>query len=490
MCDSTHQVRTSRQLQKRSAVVQTLPSEWKSLYGVKHSWKRVGVFPAGVAGPKKVRIYERSNHYILQWWDKAAGKNLTERVDGDLVTAITRAREIDERLLAFRTSGAVKGRLAHEALVEAYVKDLQKRVNAGEISSKTKVRYESALAHYVNFAGKPAITHEYKLATHVDREFALQFAQYLASLDVSPNGHENAVKRPLTATQFVTDTVRGMFRWAADPDRGNLIPEGFRNPFSANKNRQDRHVLDLFGEPDITTPMAIEFVRACDLYQLRLFAVLLVFGLRAAEPVMVFTEDLVGGWLQIRCRAELDYSTKGLRDKRLPIEPWLADLLATNTCGYSSCMLFAARREPACGIKLQSVTEFVDEYRKRRRSTQNSDSVRVRRRLIREAGGTDYDKIEHEFKKISRQLGWPKEATLKDFRHLFSTSLENAGLPTFYRRYLMGQSPGRSALVTYTHIDQLRTQYAKASESTLKPIIDAIIERHHDLLESSRVGCA
>jgi hypothetical protein len=44
-------------------------------------------------------------------------------------------------------------------------------------------------------------------------------------------------------------------------------------------------------------------------------------------------------------------------------------------------------------------------------------------------------------------------------------------MPEFYRRYLLGQSPGRSALVNYTHLNDLRHQYEQAVNKTLKPLL-------------------
>ena len=88
-----------------------------------------------------------------------------------------------------------------------------------------------------------------------------------------------------------------------------------------------------------------------------------------------------------------------------------------------------------------------------------------------------YHNIDDEFQRVRRRLGWPQAATLKDFRHLFSTCLENAGMPQYYRRYLMGQSPGRDAIVTYTHLNELRQRYVEAIERTMRPMIDAIAHR-------------
>ena len=61
------------------------------------------------------------------------------------------------------------------------------------------------------------------------------------------------------------------------------------------------------------------------------------------------------------------------------------------------------------------------------------------------------------------------------------SSLENAGVPLFYRRYLMGQSPGTSPVTTYTHLNQLREQHQRAVGSTLAPLYQAFQERVADL---------
>ena len=45
-----------------------LPS-WSERYGERHRLVRVAEFPAGIVGPKQVRVYARRDHYVLQWWD-------------------------------------------------------------------------------------------------------------------------------------------------------------------------------------------------------------------------------------------------------------------------------------------------------------------------------------------------------------------------------------------------------------------------------------
>jgi hypothetical protein len=88
-----------------------------------------------------------------------------------------------------------------------------------------------------------------------------------------------------------------------------------------------------------------------------------------------------------------------------------------------------------------------------------------------------YDHLEHEFRALARQLGWPTAATLKDLRHLFATTLGNSGMPEGYRRYLMGQAPGQAAVVAYTHLNQLREQYIEAVRREWTSLIEAINQR-------------
>jgi hypothetical protein len=65
----------------------------------------------------------------------------------------------------------------------------------------------------------------------VDRDFRVAFAGFLATRTVTGNGREKAPGRPMKSGGFVLDAARALFAWAADPDRGGLLPAGFRNPF-------------------------------------------------------------------------------------------------------------------------------------------------------------------------------------------------------------------------------------------------------------------
>jgi hypothetical protein len=456
-------------------------SSWSARYGEKHRLCRVTTFPPDIIPPEKVRLYLRNRHYVLQWWDPTAKRNLSDRVDGDLVSAITRARQLEERIAHFRSGSRGVRRLSHDDLVERFLTDLRCRADAGTIDPGTVGRYSSALAHYRAFCGQPLVQRSYPHAAGVNRDFRLAFSAFLAGRSVSPNGSPLAVPRPMKGQAFILDTVRAMLEWAGDPDRGNLLHDDFRNPFLRHGETRSLFRGDPLGEPDITLSMALELVCACDLYQLLLFAPLLLFGLRASEPCYLFREYLDHDWLRVPCNLDLGYRTKGRRDKRFPLPDELKPLWDALRKGCDAGLLYLRRavrngREPAL-LRGRSLADLVAEYQRRCAATKVFDAVareRIRDAVLYDAGGLRYDHVEQEFGTLARRLGWPAAASLKDLRHLFATTLGNTAMPEGYRRYLMGHAPGKAAVVAYSHLNELRRHYVEAVRREWTPLLDSI----------------
>ena len=463
---------------------------WTDKYGERHRQVPITGWPAGFKAPEKVRIYRRNKHFLLQWWEPAARQNLSTHVDGDLVDAIAEARRIDQRLLDVKSSGKTRARLRHEQFVEAYRADLLRRANAGEIRPGTVVRYGNALNHYLTYiTSAKAVAAAGPYATGVNRTAALNFSAHLTATLVSPNGSQAAEARRMLSPGYVVDVVRGLYAWGSDPDRGNLLPESFRNPFATKSVGRTRLVPDLFGHPDITITMTADFLGECDLFQLRMFTPLIFFGLRAAEPCYLFFEYVRDGWLSIPCEPELDYVTKGRRSKTFPLIAPLQTLLTGDAdSGECQGLIFVRRsvfddreRPPLRGKSLQ---DLIREYQRRLQRSGEPDAKareRLRIQVLEEAGSLNYDSIEHEFRSIAGRLKWPKEATLKDFRHGFATSLANAGVPDPYRKYLMGQRTDRAAIHGYTHLDQVRGQYLKAVETQWPKLVQIVKDRLAEL---------
>ena len=83
--------------------------------------------------------------------------NVAERVDGDLVATVYRAREIDRRLAEFKTSGRAGRNVGNAGLVAAFLADVGGRADAGGVKPASVARYCPALAHYLAaFTSEPA----------------------------------------------------------------------------------------------------------------------------------------------------------------------------------------------------------------------------------------------------------------------------------------------------------------------------------------------
>jgi len=190
--------------------------------------------------------------------------------------------------------------------------------------------------------------------------------------------------------------------------------------------------------------------------------------------------------------------TKGRRDKQLPLISPLDSLLTMNAALSGKQGLLFLRRDILSGRETAPLVgmllaELAQEFH-RRCTNQNVRSAaerqQVRDKILHDAGGISYDHIMTEFNKVARALDWPRAATLKDFRHLSATCLENAGMPEHYRKFLMGQSPGRAAIVTYTHLNEIRQRFDEAIEKSFGPIVEAIARRTSELGFISQQKCA
>lgn len=467
----------------------SLSQSWADRYGEKYRFRRVTDFPAGVQAPRRVRIYFRNDGLLLQWWDPGLKRNAAESIDGDLVSAIIRARQVEDRLVHLKSArSAGRRRVAHAELVTTFLSDLGQRADAGDIEPATVARYSAALCHYLAFCEQPEVARAYPHAGGVNRDFRLKLVAFLAQRQVAPNGRAQAAGRPMKGQGFILDTVRALYQWAADPDRGNQLPDGFRNPFLHHGEARPLLRGDPLAEPDITAAMALDLVVACDRYQLLLFAPLLLFGLRASEPCYLFREYLEGDWLRVPCNLDLAYRTKGRRDKRFPLPDELRPLWDALRERNQGGLLYVRRavhdgREvsPLAGRPL---ADLVAEFRRRCAASGVRDAggrKRLRDEVLGEAGGLRYDHVEQEFGTLARRLGWPPAATMKDLRHLFATTLGNAAMPEGYRRYLMGQAPGQAAIVSYTHLNELRRHYTEAVRREWTPLLEGINRRLAEL---------
>ena len=276
---------------------------------------------------------------------------------------------------------------------------------------------------------------------------------------------------------LVLDVARAMYEWAADPDRGNLMPEGFRNPFLREGEHRPLFVGDPLTAPKITMTMAAEFLSACTIPEQRLFAPMILFGLRASEPCYLFHEHITDDWLEVPNIDDLDYFTKGRRGKRFPWTPELEGLRERLRGGDRGGLLYLRgdfANSGKQGLESHSLAELSEEYHRRLAATDQGghrEHLKIRNTLFRETGGLNYDDIGRMFHRVTEKLGWSAMTTLKDFRHLFATTLSDANISESYRKYLLGHAPGREASVAYTHLHRLREQFTGVLRTEFVPVL-------------------
>lgn len=269
----------------------------------------------------------------------------------------TEADRINGRRTAHGRSDYAYLKRSVAQLIERYVRHLDQRADAGEISPKTAARYRTALRHLSDCAARFAGTARFD-ACGIDETFVLTLKAHLRTLQVRPNGHPNALPRPMTAagSRFVLATARAAWQWGQGQDPP-LRPEDAANPFRGHiAAPRPRDLIDR-GSLDAAKICAI--VGRCDAFQLITLAPLIFYGLRAAEPCCLFVEDWQRGegLLRVACAPELDYLTRGRVNKFLPVPPvirriprlWKPSYGPLNTVGRPP-----AHTEPGDPMRLDS----------------------------------------------------------------------------------------------------------------------------------------
>jgi hypothetical protein len=136
---------------------------------------------------------------------------------------------------------------------------------------------------------------------------------------------------------------------------------------------------------------------------------------------------------------------------------------------------------PFCRASLADLIQEFQSRCSRSKALTRTECIGLRDQLLGEAGGLKYDHIEQEFHSVARRLRWPCRTTLKDFRHAFATMLGNTPIAEAYKKYLMGQSPGKSALNAYTHLNQVRDQFQAGVKHGWPVLIEAIQRRVQEI---------
>src|SRR5262249_33295102 len=192
-------------------------------------------------------------------------------------------------------------------------------------SVQTVRRYRTATEHFLRFARD---VRPVRLASHFGAGQAEEFVRYLRGLEVAPNGHPRARKRPLldSGVRYILETCRALFNYAA---RRRHLPPYAENPFAAlDLDRipvENARPLCLFTDEQVTA-----FLRACDSWQFPVFLTLLLTGLRPGELTHLLLPgdlDLGAGVLRVRNKPRLGWQVKTRNEREVPLVPVLVEVL-------------------------------------------------------------------------------------------------------------------------------------------------------------------
>ena len=411
----------------------------------------------------KVKAYLRREIWYLCYFEN--GQRRRPRVGPDREAAKQLAAQTNAQLEVGAPALLSFEPLAIDALREQW---LQHHDQVLRSSAQTINRYRTATAHLLRFIRD---VRSVRVASQFRVAHAEEFVRYLRMVEVAPNGHANAAKRPLLdkGVKYILETCRAMFNYAAK--RRHLSPYA-PNPFS--ELELDRIPLERTGPLILfTAEQEKAFLASCDDWQFPVFVTLMLTGLRPGELThLMLPDDLDwdAGVLRVRNRPELGWQVKTRNEREVPLIATLADVLRAATGTRHTGPVFRRRRfaskvEP---LLAEHDAGALKEELRRRISMQEATLGRVLSRaerlrasatVWRDAGGIKTDRLRREFMRITRKIGRPPLIEPKMLRHLFATALQDANVDPLIRNELLGHVPeghrsagfGLAMTAVYTH---------------------------------------
>jgi integrase len=328
-------------------------------------------------------------------------------------------------------------------------------------------RYRTATNHLLRFLQ----TRPVRNASGFHSSHAEEFVRYLRGIRVSPNGHAHTPKRPLLdqGLRYILECCRTLFHYAAR--RRHLSPYA-ENPFTALEIEripvEHARPITLF-----TAAQERAFLEVCDDWQFPLFLTLILTGLRPGElGHLLLPDDLDLGArvLRVRNKPGLGWQVKTRNERDVPMVPALADVLRLSLAGRCTGPAFLRRNwaeRPLPPLATANPTELEGELSQRvaaREAETGQPLTRAERgglarRLWRELGIVENERIRNEFMRLTRAIELPGCTAPKVLRHLFATALQEGRVDPLIRNELMGHvaAGGRTAghglamTAVYTH---------------------------------------
>jgi integrase len=424
----------------------------------------------------KVRAYRRGQVWYLCYREQ--GRRRQPRIGPDQVLARQTASEINAQLEV-----GIPSALGFEpmSLTEVRRQWLDHHEHIRRSSVRTIERYRAATNHLLRFITdvRPIRRVSDFRATHAE-----EFVRYLRSIKVSPNGHANATKRRLrdNSVKYVLETCSTLINYAQQ--HRHLSPYA-ENPFRTIEIGripvEDAKPIVVFSPVQERT-----FFDACDDWQLPLFLLMLLTGLRPGELTHLLLPDdldLSAGWLHVRNKPALGWQVKTRSERDIPLQPILMEVLKRLVGSRKTGPVFCQRRcrngfvPPLAGL---AAARLVRETQQRVAALERPDSgelcrqqkLAVAKKVWRDMGAIREDWVRIEFMQVTQAIGLSCVTAPKTFRHTFATILQDANVDPLIRNELMGHSPaspfgsasslGTTGLYTHTRPETKRRQLETA----------------------------
>jgi integrase len=271
-----------------------------------------------------------------------------------------------------------------------------------------------------------------------------------------------------------------MFNYAA---RRRHLPPYTENPFATIEI--DRIPVETARPVELLTPeQERAFLSACDDWQFPVFLTLLLTGLRPGELCHLLLPDdldLDAGLLRVRNKPRLGWQVKTRNQRDVPLVPALAAVFRAHLAGRSSGPVFRRRRWSDAVSQFDvSSTGALERELVRRIATDDAtsggsargDRLRLARRLWRDIGAVDENRVRIEFMRAARTAGLTGQTAPKVLRHQFATALQEGRVDPLVRNLLMGHAAtgsrapghglGMTAVYTHTRPETVREQLLAA----------------------------
>lgn len=419
----------------------------------------------------RVRANQRGRIWYLCYHEN--GKRHQPRVGPQRDQARQMAAEINAQLEAGAPSA-----LGFEPMPISELRQrwLDQHEHVRRSSLNTIRRYRSATQHLINFVND---VRPLRRASDFCPQHVEEFVRYLRTIQVAPNGHQNAAKRRLrdSGVRFVLETCSTLFHYA---HRHRHLPPYVENPF---RTIEVSRIPIEDAKPVIAfnADQERQFLEACDHWEFPIFLTLLLTGLRPGELThLLLPEDLDfnEGWLRIRNKPNLGWRVKTRNERDIPLIPELVAVLRFIVGDRLTGPVFQQRRcfdghvAPLVGRPLRQL-----ELELSRRAEVNipatEDSTRTAQEaasktIWRDMGALKTDWIRKDFMRLTSTIGLPEVTAPKTLRHTFATCLQDANVDPLIRNELMGHAPagnsqpgyglGMTAVYTHTRPETKRRQ--------------------------------